>query len=80
MCFKMRDLFSSVAESESGMEEDTRSVSGFLHFETVSKGLYHAAFKHTQTVTCESINQLTDYFGFFLTISAQEAAQCAGCH
>lgn len=26
------------ADGESGMEEETRSVSGFLHFDTVSKG------------------------------------------
>lgn len=34
-------FFFSVADGESGMEEDTRSVSGFLHFDTVSKGLRH---------------------------------------
>lgn len=28
-----------LADGESGMEEETRSVSGFLHFDTVSKGL-----------------------------------------
>lgn len=29
-----------LADGESGMEEETRSVSGFLHFDTVSKGLF----------------------------------------
>lgn len=37
----MQPLFFSLADGESGMEEDTRSVSGFLHFDTVSKGLCH---------------------------------------
>lgn len=30
-----------LADGESGMEDETRSVSGFLHFDTVSKGLWH---------------------------------------
>lgn len=33
--------FFVLADGESGMEEETRSVSGFLHFDTVSKGLCH---------------------------------------
>lgn len=33
--------FSSIGDSEFGMEEDSRSVSGFLHFDTVSKGEYY---------------------------------------
>lgn len=30
-----------LADGESGMEEESRSVSGFLHFDTVSKGWCH---------------------------------------
>lgn len=35
------DFYFFFADGESGMEDETRSVSGFLHFDTVSKGLCH---------------------------------------
>ena len=45
------------------MEEETRSVSGFLHFDTVSKGLYHRSTRLT-TVVSVSGQLHTDYIYF----------------
>lgn len=80
-----------LADGESGMEEETRSVSGFLHFDTVSKGLFQLSryldqiYDKMNTICIQAVIHtywfcLLLILSSFHAISAQEAAECAGHH